>query len=143
NDYVYSVFGLRSGSTELEEETGKSTTVGFVWDVIDNMSVSVDWYQIELEGGVSDIDTSYLLRNEADCLLGQTRDGSPLDINPSGCQYFPPRVERTGVVSINADVIDQYRSVPFSQAKLESSGVDATWKYWFDTDRLGRFDLDL
>src|SRR3546814_3079144 len=39
--------------------------------------------------------------------------------------------------------IDQYRSVPFNQAKVETSGIDATWKYRFDTDRLGRFDLDL
>lgn len=143
NEYQYSVFGLRSGSTELEEEKGKSTTVGFVWDVIDNMSVSVDWYQIELEGGVSDINTGYLLRNEADCRLGQTRDGSPVDINTAGCQYFLSLVERTGIDQVNDDEIDQFRSVPFNQAKVETSGVDATWKYRFDTDRLGRFDLDL
>src|SRR3546814_13527685 len=85
------------------------------------MSVSVDWYQIELEGGVSDIDTGYLLRNEADCRLGQTRDGSPVDINSSGCQYFLSLVERTGIDSIHDDEIDQYRSVPFNQAKVETS----------------------
>src|SRR3546814_14286314 len=98
------------------------------------MSVSVDWYQIELEGGVSDIDTGYLLRNEADCRLGQTRDGSPVDINSSGCRYFLSLVERTGIDSINDDEIDQYRSVPFNQAKVETSGIDAPWKYRFDTD---------
>src|SRR3546814_11192221 len=42
NDYVYTVFGLRSGSTELVEETGKSTTDGFVLGVITNMTVNVE-----------------------------------------------------------------------------------------------------
>src|SRR3546814_6745679 len=50
NDYVYTVFGLRSGSTELDEETGKATTVGFAGDVIHHQSVSVDWYQIQPDG---------------------------------------------------------------------------------------------
>lgn len=142
-EYTYSVFGLRSGSTELEEETGKSTTVGFVWDIIEDMSVSVDYYEITLEGGVSDIATSYLLRNEADCLLGQRRDGTPVDSSSQGCQYFTSLVTRTGVDSINDDEIVEYRSVPFNQARVETSGLDATWRYEFDTDRMGEFDFEL
>src|SRR5690606_39119009 len=79
NEYQYSVFGVRSGSHELEEETGKSSTIGFVWDIMDNMSMSIDWYSIKLEGAVRDISTGYLLRNEADCRLGVTRDGAAVD----------------------------------------------------------------
>src|SRR3546814_20502585 len=107
------------------------------------MSVSVDWYQIELEGGVSDIDTGYLRRNEADCRLGQTRDGSPVDIKSPGCQYFLSLVERTGIDSINDDEIEQYRSVPFNQAKVETSGNDANRKYSLATNILGPCQLDL
>lgn len=142
-EYTYSTAGVRQGSTELEEEEGKSTTIGFVWDVVDNMSVSVDWYDITLEGAVSDIDTGYLLRNEADCRLGQTRDGNPVDINSAGCQYFLSLVERTGVDSINDDEIEEFRSVPYNQAHIETSGIDAKWRYRIDTDRMGDFGLEL
>ena len=143
NEYNYSVFGLRSGSTELQEEEGDSTTIGFVWDVVDDMSISVDWYDITLEGGVSDIDTGYLLRNEADCRLGQTRDGSPVDGSSASCQYYLGLIDRLGVDDVNDNEIDQFRSVPFNQASVETSGIDATWRYQLDTDRLGDWDFQL
>jgi len=143
NEYQYQVFGLRSGSHELEEETGTSTTVGFVWDIMDQMSASVDWYNIKLEGGVSDISTSYLLRNEADCRLGETRDGSPVDGSSAGCQYFMSLVDRVGTDGVADEEIDQFRSVPYNQAMVETSGIDATWRYRIDTDRMGDFDLQL
>src|SRR3546814_4376944 len=73
----------------------------------------------------------------------QTRDGSAVDINSSGYQYFLSLVKRTGIYSINDDEINEDRSVTFNQAKVETSGIDATWKYRFDTDRLGSFALDL
>jgi outer membrane receptor protein involved in Fe transport len=143
NEYTYSVSGLRQGNPELEEEKGDSTTIGFVWDVIDDMSVSVDWYDITLRGGVSDIDTGYLLRNEADCLLGQTRDGTPVDGSSEGCQFFTDLVTRLGVDSINDDEIDVYTSLPFNQARVQTSGIDATWRYRLDTDRMGDFAFQL
>ncbi|MGY0619790.1 TonB-dependent receptor plug domain-containing protein [Lysobacter sp. A378] len=143
NDYSYSVFGLRSGSTELQEEEGDSTTIGIVWDVVDDMSISVDWYDITLEGGVSDIDTGYLLRNEADCRLGETRDGSPVDGGSTGCNYYLSLIDRLGTDAVNDNEIDQFRSVPFNQARVKTSGIDAKWRYQIDTDRHGDWNLQL
>lgn len=142
-EYSYQVFGTRRGNPGLEEETGKSTTVGFVWDVMDNMSISADYYDIELEGQVGDISTSYLFRNEADCLLGVTRDGAPVDTASDSCAFFTGLVTRTGVDSINDDEIDTYLSIPFNQALVTTSGIDAKWRYRLDTDRLGDFRFDL
>ncbi|TYT27438.1 TonB-dependent receptor plug domain-containing protein [Luteimonas viscosa] len=141
--YTYSVFGTRQGSTELQEEEGRSATVGFVWDVTDNMSLSMDAYRIKLEGAVSDISTSYLLREEAACLLGTDRDGNPVDGSSTSCQFFTSLVERTGVDEVNDDEIDNYLSYPFNQSMLETSGIDARWRYQLDTDRMGEFNFGL
>ena len=143
NEYQYSSFGVRSGSHELEEETGTSTTVGFVFDITDAMSMSVDWYNIKLEGGVNDISTSYLLRNEADCRLGETRDGAAVDSNSEACQFFLGLVDRSDLNSVNDEEIEQFRSVPFNQSMQKTSGLDATWRYKIDTDRMGDFNLQL
>lgn len=143
SEYNYSVFGTRRGSTELEEETGTSMTAGFVWDITDDISVSVDYYKIELEGAVSDISTAYLFRNEADCLLGERRDGSPVDPNSAACQFFTGLVTRTGVDAINDDEIDTYLSLPFNQSLARTSGIDASLEYSLDTDRLGDFKFEL
>lgn len=138
-DYTYSVFGTRQGSSELEEEKGKSATLGFVWDLTDNMSVSMDAYQIKLEGAVSDIATDYLFREEAACLLGTDRSGNAVDTNSSSCQFFTGLVDRLGVDQINDDEIDSYLSFPFNQSMLKTSGIDARWRYRMDTDRWGDF----
>ena len=142
-EYVYTVFGTRHGSTELEEETGDSLTFGVVWDITENMSVSADYYDIKLEGGVSDIDTGYLLRNEADCLLGQERDGTPVDQGSDSCAFFTSLVDRAGTGGINDDEIDSFESIPFNQALVETSGIDARWQYSMDTDRWGDFGFQL
>ena len=143
SDYVYSVFATRSGSTQLEEETGRSTTIGFVWDVMDNMSLSVDWYDIKLEGAVRDISTAYLVRNEADCRLGETRDGQPVDTSSEQCAFFLSLIDRLPVDSINDGEVDEYRSLPFNQSMQRTSGLDTSWRYSIDTDRMGDFNLQL
>ncbi|KAB8172437.1 TonB-dependent receptor plug domain-containing protein [Lysobacter maris] len=142
-DYVYSVEGRRRGSTELEEEEGESYTVGVVWDIMDGMSVSVDYYDIKLEGAVSDISTSYLMREEAACRLGTDRDGNPVDTNSAPCEFFKGLVHRVGVDPVNDDEIDVYKSFPFNQAMLKTNGIDARWRYRLDTDRMGLFNFNL
>src|SRR5690606_22163702 len=143
SDYVYSVFATRSGDTELEEETGRSTTIGFVWDIMDNMSMSVDWYDIKLEGAVQDLSGGFLARREADCRLGETRDGQPVDGSSAECAFYLGLFERTGIDSVNDDEVIQYRTMPRNQAMQRTSGLDATWRYSIDTDRMGDFNLQL
>ena len=142
-EYAYQVFGTRQGSRNLTEEEGKSATLGVVWDVMENMSISIDAYKIKLEGAVSDISTSYLLREEAACLLGTDRGGASVDGNSAACQFFTGLVERAGVDQVNDDEIDSYLSYPFNQSMLETSGIDARWRYRLDTDRRGDFNFIL
>lgn len=140
SDYVTNVFGIRQGSTELEEEKGKSSTIGLVWDIRDDLSVSVDWFKIHLEGGVNDISTSYLFREEAACLLGTDREGNPVDQSSASCAFFTGLVTRD---PDDGDAVVQYSSFPFNQTMAETSGIDASVTYGLDTDRLGEFDFRL
>lgn len=136
-DYVYQVFSMREGTPNLGPEKGKSYTAGFVWDVIDGMSLSVDYYDIQLEGKVSFLDSSYLLRTEADCRLGQTEAGATVDSNSKQCQDFINFVER----SENGEGrINTFWTYPYNQALSETAGVDTSWNYRFGT-RFGDFRL--
>jgi iron complex outermembrane receptor protein len=141
-DYNYQVFGTRAGDSGLEAEKGKSTTVGFVWDVLDNMSVSVDYYDIELRNAVGDI-SGLLFRNEADCLLGETRSGQAVDPNSSTCQFYVDLVQRSNDPVNGDEVVDEFRSFPINQSLNRTSGLDATWRYRFETDRAGEFQFQL
>lgn len=142
-EYVYSAFGTRQGNPELEEETSDSTTFGLVWDITDTMSASVDYYEINLEGRTADLSSSFLLRNEADCRLGETRDGQSVDTDSQACDFYRSLVERVGIDPINDDEIDEIKLIPFNQAKVETSGIDATWNYRMDTDRWGDFGFQI
>lgn len=142
-DYNYSVAGTRQGSADLEEEKGKSTTIGLVWDITDNMSLTADWYEIELKGAVDDINTNFLLREEASCLLGTDRNGNPVDTASASCAFFTGLVDRTGVTPLSDDEIDSYRSFPINQAFTKQNGIDLRFNYGLDTDRFGDFDFTL
>src|SRR5690606_7089391 len=56
---IYSICGDRQCAPGQYEETDKSWTAGFVWDIIDGMSISADYYSIELEDQVGDITNAW------------------------------------------------------------------------------------
>ncbi|MCA0392931.1 MAG: TonB-dependent receptor [Proteobacteria bacterium] len=136
-DYRYQIFSLREGTPDLGPEKGKSFTAGFVWDVIDGMSLSMDYYSIELEGKVQFLDADYLLRTEADCRLGRTEAGAAVDSNSTQCQDFMRFVERTGDQD---NRISTFWTYPYNQALTKTSGIDTSWRYRFTTG-WGNFNL--
>lgn len=141
-EWNYTAFGVRSGNPGLSEEEGESFTVGFVWDVIDNLSVSVDYYDIELEGIVGDLSSSYILRNEADCRLGMDRDGNPVDGNSEFCQFIIGSVIRTPTGPDEGE-IEEVRRGPINRALQSTSGIDANLRYRLETEREGAFFFEL
>ncbi|WP_374601500.1 TonB-dependent receptor plug domain-containing protein [Arenimonas sp.] len=140
--YNYSVFGTREGNPDLEEETGRSYTVGMVWDIVDNLALTVDYYNIELEGGVRDLSRSYILQNEADCRLGQDRQGNAVDGGSAFCQYITGFVTRT-VGGPNDGRLEQIDSIPINGSFISNEGIDASIRYTLDTDRMGNFGFQL
>ena len=135
--YHPQVFGTRKGDPRLKAEEGKSYTAGVVWDIMDDLSVTVDYYNIELEGAISDL-TGRLYREEAACRLGTNRDGSAVDPTSARCIEVISRVMRDG----NGDIAE-IATYPQNQAQTNTSGIDARITYKIDTDRMGDFIAEL
>src|SRR5690606_23236476 len=121
-------------------------TAGFVWDLMDGMSMSVDYYSIELEDQVGDITNAWLLQQEADCRLGVQRDGSPADnpLDSSFCQDVLARITRVDAPGLPQDgEVDQIIRGPTNRAFRKVDGLDATWQWRYDTDRCGTFNTQI
>ena len=140
---IYTTQTTIAGNPLLEEETGESFTAGFVWDVMDNLSFSADYYRIKLEDQALQLSSTFLLTNEANCRLGTFEDGSPFpnSADSAFCQNVFGLVTRQNGQP-NAP-IQRINSAYINAALTDTSGIDATMKYQLDTDRLGRFNLDL
>lgn len=144
--YSYSAFSVRQGQPALEEEEGDSITVGFVWDIFDDLSLSVDYYKIELENTVADISSTFTLDAEAGCITGLSRNRQPYPFAPDSafCQSVLTRVTRiVNPGAANDGAISEIRSGPINRSFLSTEGVDASLEYRWDTDRYGNFGYSL
>ncbi len=135
-----SVQGSRSGNPGLEEEEGESYTVGFVWQVFDNLTLSVDYYDIHLENIVVDRSVDTLLRDERACLLG----GSYTVTAGTDCNDVLSRITRFPADGgVNSETLVSVAIGPFNQAVQETNGIDAALNYSLDTDKAGLFSVDM
>lgn len=143
--YTYSVFATSQGEPTLEEEEGKSWSAGFVWDFWDDMSFSVDYYDIELEGAVTTLSSTFILDNEGGCRTGLTRTRQPFQFAPDSafCQEIISRVTRTAAPGEPTDRVTGIRSGPVNQSFLKVAGIDAAFDWTMDTDRYGDFRWNL
>jgi iron complex outermembrane recepter protein len=143
--YANSQFrGSRQGDRNLEEEEGESFTVGAVWNATDALSLSVDYYDITLEGIINDLSIAYIIDREADCRLGIDNDGSPVDINSGECQDILGRVVRAPADGSQfAETLVSVRTGPINRAVQRTKGIDAELNYSMDTDHWGSFRYNL
>ena len=143
--YSYSMFGTSRGNPDLEEETGKSFTAGVVWDIIDGLSVQVDYFDIRLEGAVNNLTSTYILDAEAGCRTGLTRSRKPYPYAPTSafCQDMVSRVLRSVAPGEPTDRVSLVTSNPVNTAYQRVSGIDAQVNYRLDTDSLGKFSFNL
>ena len=144
---LYQTRTLIAGNPLLKEEEGQSFGAGFVWDITDGMNVSVDYYRIKLKDQALQLSSSFLLENEANCRLGVDRDGKPFPnaIGSAYCQNVISLIGRQNgeAGTLTDQRIDRINSAYINAALSDTSGIDATWKYRLDTDRLGVFNMQL
>lgn len=143
----YTAFGVRQGTRDLTEETGKSWTAGLVWDIFEGMSFTADYYNIEIKDGVSDITSAYILDGEAGCATGLTRNRTPFTLGAPGsafCNDMLSRVTRLSAPGTpNDGQITEIRRGPINRAVQRVAGIDASLDYRFDTDRWGDYRFQL
>jgi len=136
--------GRSHGSTTLKDETSKSFTYGVVYSPTHNLDFSADYYNIKVNNEVEYQDSDTILREEADCRLGETVSGAPVDGNSSFCQQVESQVVRNSpTAGYNPNGITSVLVLPINAALDHTSGVDVDAHYRLNTDRLGSFDFNL
>ncbi len=133
--------GVSAGNPNLTEEKGKSWTVGIVAqpDFIDGLTVSLDWYRIEI--------TDAIFSLPAQTIIDQCYD-APGGISNQYCAAVFRRPDGTfagqsnrlvGGTTISFPVIGpSFLQGPFNFARQETSGVDADIQYTTEVfDELG------
>jgi outer membrane receptor protein involved in Fe transport len=136
--------GRSHGSTALKDETSKSFTYGFVYSPIPELDITADYYNIKLKNEVEYQGSDEILRREADCRLGVTTAGAPVDINSSVCQEILSQVVRNAATaSFNPEGVTSVLVLPINAARDYTSGVDFNSHYRLATDRFGNFVFSL
>jgi outer membrane receptor protein involved in Fe transport len=145
-NYNYAAFTTSQGNTGLEEETGDSWTAGVVWDIMQDLSLTVDYYEILLKNEVTVQSGTTIIQDEYGCNTGNY----PLTVNAGGpfpyagsssyCQNIYSLVVRD---PNNGDRITEIRSGPINIALREVRGADANLRYGWETDSYGRFSASV
>lgn len=132
------IFGERVGNPLLMEEESESYTYGFVYEPTSNLSMSVDYWDIELENLVIDNPISRVLQIEADCRLGRKEPTS------GECIDAFSRITREPVgAGLNSEQIIQVDTGPVNAAVQEVSGIDATFRWRIESERSGSLIFDI
>ena len=111
-----------SGSKELKPETSKSLNAGFVYAPSRHFDISVDYFDIKMEGIVENLEPDAILRDEAECRLGSQEANSPTCIDAIS------RVLRDDRGKIKTVIIN-----PINVAEEKTNGIDINAHLRFDT----------
>ena len=141
NDFCYSdgsydvsTFDVYSGNMDLNVETSKSFSAGFVWSPFSGFDLSMDYYKIKVMNQVQTQDRERIRRDEASCRLGVTDNGTRVDANSATCRDAIARVVRD-----SDGVITGVRFSPINIASEETSGIDTSVSYRLETAQAGDF----
>jgi outer membrane receptor protein involved in Fe transport len=113
----------------LKPETSTSWTAGVVYSPIANFDVSLDWFNIDMRNQVQDMRVDAILRNEADCRLGD------LDASSPTCVDALARVTRLSDGTLYGVYVN-----PINIARERTNGLDLSLHYRLDT-AIGTFRL--
>jgi len=123
------VIARRNGNRELDSETSTSWGAGLVWSPSDAFMVSVDYFDVKLTNQVQNLRVDAVLKDEANCRIGQTSSGTPVDINSPTCVDALARVERYPVGSPSEGEIAAVHVNPINIANESTDGVDFGLRY--------------
>jgi len=134
--------GRSIGSTSLKDETSTSLTYGFVFEPSRDLQISADYYLIRLANEVEYQSSDAILREEADCRLGATTGGQPVNGNSALCQSVESQVVRNSANAISNPLgITSVLVLPINAAVDRTSGIDINARYHIPTANAGSFDL--
>ncbi len=93
---------LQGGNPNLEPEEADTYSLGFVWtpEFIDGLSLSVDWFSIEITEGISNLTPEFILNQ---CLDGDDASCANVRRGNSGDLWIGSDTERSGRVAALQD----------------------------------------
>ncbi|MEG2805173.1 TonB-dependent receptor [Stenotrophomonas sp.] len=140
-DYSGLSIDYTSGANpQLQPETARSYGAGFVWSPSANVDVTVDYYDIRIDQEVTNLDASRILRDEADCRLGQTVGGDARDIGSAQCQDALSRVIRNPAdAAVQPNQVVRVLVNPINAASESVRGIDLKANTRWDAGRYGQF----
>jgi len=140
--------GIQGGNPDLKEETSDSLTVGIVFtpSFLPNLSVALDWYDIEIEDAIGSAGTDNIITG---CWSSPGFSSSLCGlIDPRGAEAVGAsrRMLPAGATAPNyRDALNTVAGQLLTQANLasfETNGVDFSIRYGWDLS-VGRLDLSL
>jgi len=117
------VTALRRPGAETQPERSESYAAGVVWNATEELSLTVDWWNVEIIDQISFLSTQAVLDLEA------------TGADPSA---FNVDVRRDGQGEI-IEVVNGFANLP----GFETSGIDFNVNYLIPTDSIGEFKIDL
>nr|WP_317893586.1 TonB-dependent receptor [uncultured Sphingomonas sp.] len=130
----------RSGNRNLKPETSKSLNAGVMWQPRRWFDMSVDYFRVAMKNQVLDMSIDNLLRDEADCRIGQTAAGSPVDGNSPTCLDALARVERYSGGALDGQ-LQGVTINPINVAEETTDGIDVAAHIRVPTAQAGNFSL--
>jgi len=130
-NYGEQVQGTLYANKQLKPTTATSWTGGFVWAPVDQASLSVDYLHIAIVNEVAPQSADLLLKQEAQCRLGQLPADSPI------CTAAYAQVTRDPTTGQIATIAQYYVNV----SNEVTDSVTAEAKYKFDRTSFGQFGL--
>ncbi|WP_297803895.1 TonB-dependent receptor [uncultured Brevundimonas sp.] len=126
------IVAYRNGNRDLDPETSKSFNAGIVWQPTRNISLSLDYFNVELTNQVRDMNIDTILRNEAACRTGGMDASSPT------CVDAVARVNRQATGPLAGSLIGVSTN-PINIAQETTSGFDVAARWRVPTERAGDF----
>lgn len=124
------------GNPDLDTEEADTLTVGFIWSPLDNLTLSVDYFQVKVTGAITEPTVDDVIDGCFDAAFNPN-----LDFN-AACSNIRRNTVDGSLNGSPADV----QGVIFAltnQGRIETSGIDFGVGYsWEWTDR-GRFNWNL
>lgn len=140
---IYQTQSTIAGNPGLKEEEGTSTSAGFVWDIADSMSLSVDWWRIKLSDASTQLSSDYLLDTEAACRLGGYEEAGRPAPGAAVCANVLGLISRISAPGTTLDgKIERINTAYINAALQDISGIDANYRYRKTTDRWGTFSVE-
>jgi outer membrane receptor protein involved in Fe transport len=125
---------------DLKYITAKSWGYGVVWSPLPTLSTKVDYYHVKIDNEVATYSVNTIIAREADCRLGHTVTGMPVDINSQICQQTLAEVSRNPPdAPIGAGLLNGITTFPLNLANETVSGITANVQYRLDAGRWGDF----